>query len=123
MVVNGTAPDDCCPQMKKLSTNATPNTTEGNSMAVASAVRFQFCPLNVLYRRAPLKPPITLWVQGERGMSICRLNTVVLSLSLIQTHPKKTKRRMAAVRREPLDAGESMPNMAKTMLDAAMPNS
>ena len=31
------------------------------------------------------------------------------------THPLKTKRNVAAVRSAPLDAGDNMPNMAKTV--------
>jgi hypothetical protein len=53
MVVKGTAPEDSCPQMKKLRMKETPKTKLGRRRPVPSAADFQLVPFNVLKRRPP----------------------------------------------------------------------
>ena len=79
-------PEECSPHTKKFRTKNTPNTIDGNAIAVSTVFVFQSTPLNILYVREP-KYPAKI--------------------------PMNTKRRSIAVSKPPRFAGERNPRHAQ----------
>mmetsp|Transcript_35291 Transcript_35291/g.82631 ORF Transcript_35291/g.82631 Transcript_35291/m.82631 type:complete len:236 (-) Transcript_35291:907-1614(-) len=87
-VPKGTAPDDFCPQIRRLRTKKMLKTLPGYSIAVHRPLLFHLLPLNMRKSLAEVYPP---------------------------NIPMKTKRKSAACMSAPLLAGERNPKHAKSI--------